>query len=89
MVLEVEVVLQLYLAFEAVPDEDIQRNPSVIEGYADRLRTAFRTQSSGTTADLWFLRLTGIEYPDDPTGNKTRLEATIVGRAQNRAGTPA
>lgn len=88
-VLEVNVLLQFYLAFEAKPDENIAVDPGVIEGYADRLRTAFQANSDGGTGDFWFLRLTGIDYPDDPTGNKSRLEAHFTARASNPAGLPA
>lgn len=86
--LRVPVVLQIYMAYDAEPDETIVVDPSVIEAYGDRLRTAFNTQSSGNSADMWFLRLQRIDYPDDPTGNKSRLEARIEGYAQNLAGTP-
>lgn len=85
----IDVLFQLHLAYEAEPDEDIAVDPTIIEGYGDRLRRAFRTQSSGTTSDLWYLRVTDIDYPDDPTGNKTRLHATIQGRADNPAALPA
>ena len=77
--------IQLYLAYDAKPDENIAVNPAVIEGYADRLRRAFGPNSSGTTSDMWYLRLTRIEYPDDPTGNKSRLEATVEARCDNPA----
>jgi hypothetical protein len=86
--LVVTVLLQLYLAFDPKPDPDRVVDPTVIEGYADRLRVAFRTQSSGYTGDFWFLRLKRVEYPDDPTGNKSRLEAYIEGDADNPAGLP-
>lgn len=84
-VLDITVVLQLYLPYEAVPDEHIERDPTEIEELAARLRSAFRTQSNGNDADFWFLRLTNIEYPDDPTGNRTRLEAQFAACAQNEA----
>lgn len=84
--LEVTVLLQVYLAFNPKPDENYAVDPVTIEGIADRLRTAFRANSSGTTDDLWFLRLASVTYPDDPTGNKSRLEARIVARAANDAG---
>lgn len=87
--LVVPVTLQIYLAYDATPDSDIAVDPSVIEGYGGRLRSAFRTASSGATNDLWFLRLRRIDYPDDPTGNKSRLEALIEGRAENAASLPA
>ena len=86
--LECDVVLQIYLPYDPTPDEHIAVNPATIEGYANRVREAFRTQSSGTGADFWFLRLRRIEFPDDPTGNKSRLEAYITGFAENPAGLP-
>lgn len=87
--LVVPVVLQIYMAYEAEPDETIVVNPTIIEDYGDRLRDAFRTQSSGNTGDMWFLRLQRIDYPDDPTGNKSRLEARIEGYGNNQASLPA
>lgn len=87
-VLEIPVVLQLYLAYTAEPDEFIVVDPTVIEDYGDRLRRAFNTESSGNSSDFWGLRLIRIEYPDDPTGNKSRLEAFVVGMAENPAGRP-
>lgn len=86
--LRVPVVLQIYLAYDDSPDEDIVVDPGIIEGYAERLRTAFHTQSSGSSSDMWYLRLQRIDYPDDPTGNKSRLEARIEGYANNWAGIP-
>jgi hypothetical protein len=79
--------LQLYMAFDATPDEHISIDPNIIVGYGDRLRRAFHgANSSGTTDDMWSLRVRRIIYPDDPTGNKTRLEAQIEGTALNPAG---
>ena len=86
--LVVPVVLQIYMAYDAEPDETIQVDPGVIEDYGDRLRSAFQTQSSGNTGEMWFLRLTRIDYPDDPTGNKSRLEAQIEGHGNNLASFP-
>lgn len=83
--LDVRARLQLYMAYDASPDETIQVDPSVIEGYADRLRRAFKDNSDGDTSDLWFLRLVNIDYPDDPTGNKSRLEASFQAFANNEA----
>lgn len=83
--LVVRVKVQLYLAFTAEPDENIAVDPATIEGYADRLRRAFGPNSSGLTSDMWYLRLTQIDFPDDPTGNKSRLEATIEAACDNPA----
>lgn len=83
--LTVRVRLQLYLAYVAEPDEGYVVNPRTITAIGDRLRRAFKDQSSGSTSDMWFLRLTAIDYPDDPTGNKSRLEASIEAACDNPA----
>lgn len=83
--LEVSLLLQYYLPFKEKPDENYAVDPVAIEAIADRIRRAFRAQSGGTTSDMWFLRLRRIEYPDDPTGNKTRLEAQITAWCDNPA----
>lgn len=83
--LVVNVLLQLHLGFNDSPDEDYAVDPTIIEGYASRLRTAFKTQSSGSAGDFWYLRLKEIRYPEDPTGNKSRFDAYIEGRANNEA----
>lgn len=85
--LECPVWLQVYLAYDANLDEDQVVDPTIIEEIAERLRAAFADESGGDSADLWFLRLQRIEYPDDPTGNKSRLEALITGYGANQAAT--
>lgn len=84
-VLTVQAILQVYLPYDANPDENIAVDPAIIEGYAARLRDAFREQSTGTGSDFWFLHLILVDYPDDPTGNKSRLEATFEAKAENTA----
>lgn len=80
--------LQLYMAYDAEPDETIVVDPTTIVQYAGRIRAAFKDSSSGDTDELWFCRMTGVIYPDDPTGNKSRLEARILAFGQNEAGMP-
>jgi len=86
--LTVRVRLQLYLAYNDSPNEETAVDPGIIEAIGDRLRNAFKGDVGGTTQDLWFLHLTRIEYPDDPTGNKSRLEAEIQSRAANQSALP-
>ena len=82
------VVLQIYPAYVADIDEHQQVDPRIIVRVGEELRDAFKNASGGVSGDLWFLRLTRIEYPDDPTGNKSRLEAYIEGHGNNSAATP-
>lgn len=83
--LDVQVQLQLYLPYEAEPDETRVVDPTVIEGYAGRIRTMLAPSSAMATANLWGLRVTRIDYPPDPNGKATRLEALIRGYADNPA----
>lgn len=83
--LVVTATLQWYNAYEAEPDENIVVDPRDIAATGDALRRAFADTSDGDSADLWYLRLTRIEYPVDPTGNKSRLEAHFQAWAHNTA----
>jgi hypothetical protein len=84
--LDVSVTLQFHLGYAAEPDETIVRDPRVIAEYADRVRRAFKgAASSGNSADFWYMRLTSVTYPDDPTGNKTRFEADVLVECENPA----
>jgi hypothetical protein len=87
--LKVTVLLQLYRGFDPTPNADYAVDPTIIEGYAGRLRSAFRNPTGANDDTLWYPRLTRIEFPPDPTGNSSRLEAYISGWAQNDAGVGA
>ena len=89
-ILDLGILVQFHLGFAAVPDENIVRDSTVVEGYGDRLRAAFAGAGCRVDdGDAWYLRFTAIDYPVDPTGNITRFEATIVGEAYNRAAMPS
>lgn len=86
MVNEMEVVVQFYGKYDLKVDPEQTVSPSKIEGFADRFRNALRTrQPDPNTSAVWYFTLERIEYPDDPTGNKTRFEATLVARGNNGA----
>jgi hypothetical protein len=90
LLLDVGITVQFYLGYDAEPDETISRDSTIIEGYADRFRSQFEGAGCRVDdGDAWYLRLTNIEYPEDPTGNKTRFEALVVGQATNRAAMPS
>lgn len=54
-------------------------DPVPITAYAERFRAALK--SSGAmdpgTNQVWFFDIRRIQYPNDPTGNKTRFHAQI------------
>lgn len=60
-------------------DPETVVNPYVITGYAERLRDALRRSQATDpgTGRVWYFDVDRIQYPNDPTGNKTRFVATI------------
>lgn len=78
-----EIQVQFYNRWDADGDPDRVVDPSVIEGYADRFRRAVDSQQPAGTPDVWWFTVERIDYPHDPTGNKTRFEALITAHGQN------
>jgi hypothetical protein len=73
------VTVQFYGLWDEKIDPETQINPSVVVGYAARLKEALRrTQVSdpGTSA-VWYFDVDRTRYPNDPTGNKSRFEMSI------------
>lgn len=65
------------------PDQHV--DPATIERWADRFRQAVKAHNAtrGKVDELWYFRVQRIDYQDDPTGNRTRLTATVIGVADN------
>jgi hypothetical protein len=83
---EMEMVVQLYGQYDLKVDPQQAISPSRIEEFADRFRNALRTRNPDPRSPgVWYFTLERIEYPDDPTGNKTRFEATLTARGNNGA----
>lgn len=82
---EVECVVQFYGKYDLKVDPTQTVSPSTIEARADRFRTALRQGTDPNTGSVWYFTLERIEYPDDPTGNKTRFEAYVRARGNNTA----
>lgn len=64
-----------------------QVDPRRITGFADRFEHAVqrRVASIPGTDNVWWFEVTRIEFPDDPTGNKSRFHATIRAYGENHA----
>lgn len=60
-------------------------DPRIVAAHADTLLNAIREATVTVSGDMWYFNVEGVEYPDDPTGNKTRLEAQIEASAANPA----
>lgn len=85
LVLEVTSYVQLFHQWNPKVDPNQAVDPSLIETDAERIRRAVQAADATTpgNAHLWYYRVTKIEYPPDPTGNISRLLATVVATSQN------
>lgn len=81
------VTVQLFNSWkrEINPNETV--SPATIEEWGERIRRACKADKNGIAggvdAHMWYYRVLRIEYPDDPSGNKTRLLATVQASSQN------
>jgi hypothetical protein len=83
---EMGLVVQFYSKYDLKVDPQQTVSPAKIEGFADRFRNALRTSNPDPNSPgVWYFTLERIEYPDDPTGNKTRFEAHLTARGNNGA----
>lgn len=60
---------------EVTPDQQV--DPRVITEQAALLLTAIRNTDVTVSGDMWYFNVELIDYPDDPTGNKTRFFMTL------------
>lgn len=62
---------------EISPDTVV--NPARITGFAERLKKALRRADAMDpgTDQVWYFSVRRTQYPNDPTGNKTRFHMTI------------
>lgn len=86
-VLETWVLVQFYMIWEKLVDPATQVDPMLVTAMADRFRRKVESVQATTPGsnDSWYFSVQGIEFPDDPTGNKTRFEATVKGWGDNTA----
>lgn len=88
LVVELTCYVQLYLQWDKEIDPAQTVSPKPIEEAAERITRALEAvepNNHGAGPHLWEAHVTRVTYPQDPTGNMTRLEATVFGRAQNSA----
>lgn len=84
-VLEITAYVQLFLPWKVEVNPQQQVDPSTIESCAERLRRVCRVDdlAGPNSSHLWYYRCSDVEYPPDPTGNISRLVATVIADAQN------
>jgi hypothetical protein len=78
-----EFLVQFYHAYTKEVNPNQVVDPAVIEGYANRFREGIKEGTDPKTGHLWYFTLLRINYPDDPTGNKSRYEAFVTGWGNN------
>jgi hypothetical protein len=84
IVLESVVHVQLFRKWSAEVDPKQAVDPAAIEEWAERLRRAVRVDNKTPgNAHLWYYVVQKIDYPPDPSGNISRLQATLLARSQN------
>lgn len=84
-VLTVEIFFQFYGKWNEEIDPTTKVDPAKFENYAERFRRAIEAASHVGDSHLWYFRLLEVNYPPDPTGNKSRFEATLLGYGNNAA----
>lgn len=62
-------------------------NPMKITMYAERLKQAIRRSHASFpgSGEVWYFDWRGTDYPNDPTGNKTRFHMTVRAFGTNTA----
>lgn len=62
-------------------------NPVRIATFAERFSRAIEAYNNTVvgTGSMWFFDVEEIDYPDDPTGNKTRFHASVRAYGNNPA----
>lgn len=81
LVMDTEIHFQFFDYYDRQIDPEQAVSPVQIEQYAERFIRALQRNNSPSTDHLWYFNLVDIEYPRDPTGNKTRFVARIVAKS--------
>lgn len=85
-VLNTTVYVQLFRQWSNDLDPNEKVSPKVIEEWAERLRRACEKQLNvGSDEHVWYFRVARVDYPPDPSGNISRLLATVFVDGQNPA----
>lgn len=87
LIQETWVEVRFYDLWEKRVDPAQTVNPFRITAFAHRFRQAIQNQRASYegSPEIWYFDVTNIEYPNDPTGNKTRFVATIRAYGDNAA----
>lgn len=86
-IMETFVMVQFFGIYEKMVDPTQQVDPRLITQWADRFeRKVESVQGSASGSnEVWFFEVVRTDFPDDPTGNKTRFQTTIKATGDNTA----
>lgn len=84
-VMDTAAIVQVYDRYTLDVDPNQRVDPRNIAAKGERFMNAVRQYNVNSTGNLWYFNVVGIEYPNDPTGNKTRFEAAIIAKSNNPA----
>jgi len=78
LILDTTVTVQMFRKWSNDLDPEETVDPAGIEEWAERLRRAVKGDLSKQGEEhMWYFRIFRVEYNPDPSGNISRLEATI------------
>jgi hypothetical protein len=85
-VLDTILNVQLFQQWDNRIDATQVVDPANIEEWAERLRRACAADLAVPGNDhMWYFRVQKVDFPDDPSGNKSRLVAVILVESTNSA----
>jgi hypothetical protein len=79
--------VRFYGIYQKIVDPNLPVDPRIVANYAERFRRALQDAVVSTTGvdAMWYFQLVDIEYPRDPTGNRTRFVARLRAWGNNSA----
>lgn len=80
---DIRLTVKFHGRFNGEVDPNQRVDPRKVTNLAERFRRAIKRANQIGNQHVWYFNLTSLQYPDDPTGNKTRFHATIVAEGQN------
>jgi hypothetical protein len=78
-----EVTVQMFMSYLKDVDPYQIVDPALIEDWADRFRKSVLGPANLNIPEAWFFRIVRIDYPMDPTGNKSRFTAVVRAYGNN------
>ena len=82
------VLVQFYMKYEKQKpiDPKMVLSPAVVEETVERFQQAVQDAiGANSTGGRWYYGITSINYPPDPTGQKTRAEIIVTAHGSNPA----